>query len=34
MKYFVNVEEMLSRDIIIEAENETDAESKVKDLYR
>lgn len=34
MKYLVNVEEILSRDIIIEAENETDAESKVKDLYR
>lgn len=34
MKYLVNVEEVLSRDIIIEAENETDAESIVKGLYR
>ncbi|MCR5361571.1 MAG: DpnD/PcfM family protein [Bacteroidales bacterium] len=34
MKYLVNVEEILSRNVIIEAENETDAESKVEDLYR
>ena len=34
MKYLVKVEEILSREIIIEAEDETDAESKVNDLYR
>lgn len=34
MKYLVNVEEILSRDIIIEAENDTDAEMQVEDLYR
>ena len=33
MKYLVNVEEILSRDIIIEAEDETDAEYKVEQLY-
>ena len=33
MKYLVNIEEILSRDIIIEAENEEDAEDKVEDLY-
>ena len=33
MKYLVNVKEVLSRDIIIEAESETDAEYKVEDLY-
>ena len=30
MKYLVNIEEILSRDIIIEAENEDDAVDKVK----
>ena len=34
MKYLVTVEEILSRDIIIEAENEIDAEMQVEDLYR
>ncbi len=33
MKYLVNVEEILSRDLIIEAENESDAEDKVEQLY-
>lgn len=33
MKYLVNIEEILSRDIIIEAENEADAVDKVEDLY-
>lgn len=33
MKYLVSVEEILSRDIIVEAENEIDAESIVEDLY-
>ena len=34
MKYLVNIKEVLTRDIIIEAENETDAENRVKQLYR
>ena len=34
MKYLVTVEEILSRDIIIKAENEIDAEMQVEDLYR
>lgn len=33
MKYLVNIEEILSRDIIIEAENEADAVDKIEDLY-
>ena len=33
MKYLVNIKEVLTRDIIIEAENETDAENRVKQLY-
>lgn len=33
MKYLVNVEEISSRDIIVEAENETDAEFIVEGLY-
>lgn len=33
MKYLVNVEEILTRDVIVEAEDETDAEYKVERLY-
>lgn len=33
MKYVVNIEELLSRDIVIEADNEEQAELKVKQLY-
>lgn len=33
MKYLVNIEEVLSRDVVIEAENENDAEDKVEQLY-
>ena len=33
MKYLVNIEEILSRDVIIEAENGTDAVDKVEELY-
>lgn len=34
MKFLVNVEEILTRDVIIEAENESEAEDKVEQLYR
>lgn len=34
MKYLVNIEEVLTRDIIIEAESEADAEYEVGKLYR
>lgn len=33
MKYLVNVEEILTRDVVIEAENEADAVYKVERLY-
>lgn len=33
MKYLVNVEEILTRDVVIEAKDENDAEDKVKQLY-
>ena len=33
MKFLVNVEEVLTRDIIIEAEDENDAIDKVEQLY-
>lgn len=33
MKYLVNVEEILTRDVVIEAEDEADAEYKVERLY-
>lgn len=33
MKYLVNIKEVLTRDITIEAESETDAENRVKQLY-
>ena len=33
-KYQVEIEEILSRIVAIEAENESDAVSKIKDLYR
>lgn len=33
MKYKVNVEEILSRDVIIEADSPEDAEDKVEELY-
>ena len=33
MKYLVNVEEILTRDVVIEAEDEADAEDKVEQLY-
>ena len=34
MKYKVNVEELLSRIVEVEAENEEDAEEKVREMYR
>ena len=34
MKYLVNVEEVLTRDIVIEAKDENDAKDKVEQLYR
>jgi hypothetical protein len=34
MKYLVNIEEVLTRDVVVDAENEEDAEIKVKHLYR
>ena len=34
MKYLVNIEEILTRDVIVEAEDENDAEYKVERLYR
>lgn len=34
MKYRVNVEEILSRVIEIDADNEDNAEEKVKEMYR
>ena len=33
MKYKVNVEELLSRIVEVEAENEEEAEKKVKEMY-
>lgn len=33
MKYKVNVKELLSRIIEVEAENEEEAEEKVKEMY-
>lgn len=33
MKYKINVEEILSRIIEVEADNEDEAEEKVKDMY-
>ncbi len=33
MKYRVNVEEILSRDVIIEADSPEEAEEKAKELY-
>ena len=33
MKYLVNIEEILKRDVIIEADSPEDAEEKVEDLY-
>lgn len=33
MKYLVNVEEILTRDLVIEAEDENDAIDKVELLY-
>ena len=33
MKYKVNVEELLSRIVEVEAENEEDAEDKVREMY-
>lgn len=33
MKYKVNVEELLSRIIEVEAENEEEAEKKVREMY-
>jgi len=33
MKYIVNIEEILSRNIIVDAKNEEDAEYQVKQLY-
>ena len=33
MKYKVNVEELLSRIIEVEAENEEEAEEKVREMY-
>lgn len=34
MKYRVNVEEILSRIIEVESDNEDDAEEKVKEMYK
>lgn len=34
MKYLVNVEEILTRDVVVDAESEELAEIKVKQLYR
>lgn len=34
MKYLVNIEEILSRDVVVEAECEEDAEIKVEYLYQ
>lgn len=34
MKYKINVEEILSRIIEVEADNEDEAEEKVKKMYR
>ncbi len=33
MKFLVNIEEILTRDVIVEAEDENDAESIVEGLY-
>ena len=33
MKYKVNIEELLSRVVEVEAENEEDAEDKVREMY-
>ena len=33
MKYKVNVEELLSRIVEVEVENEEEAEDKVRDMY-
>ena len=33
MKYKVNVEELLSRIVEVEAENEEEAEEKVREIY-
>ena len=33
MKYKVNVEELLSRIVEVEAENEKEAEEKVREMY-
>ena len=33
MKYKVNVEELLSRIVEVEAENEEEAEEKVREMY-
>ena len=33
MKYKVNVEELLSRIVEVEAENEEEAEGKVREMY-
>lgn len=34
MKFLVNIEETLTRNVIVEAENQEDAEDKVEQLYR
>ena len=34
MKYWVNIEEVLTRDVVVDAESEEDAKIKVKHLYR
>lgn len=34
MKYLVNIEEILTRDVVVDAKSEEDAEIIVKHLYR
>ena len=33
MKYLINIEEVLSRDVVVEAESVEEAEQKVEQLY-
>ena len=33
MKYLINIEELLSRDVVVEAESVEEAEQKVEQLY-
>ena len=34
MKYLINIEEVLSRDVVVEAESVEEAEQKAEQLYR